>query len=122
MKTSAILVIIFIAVNVMGCNDNHPSGIYVCDKSNKKADTTIHYKNNDVGYLDLTCVCDQIEFKGNSTVVLTLTGKQQYPTSYVVDKEYIRIKTDGPDVLLKMKNNNTLISEAGFMQGTYNRK
>lgn len=122
MKTSAIFVIIFIAINLIGCKDDHPSGIYVCDKSNKKADTTIHYKNNDVGYLDLTCICEQIEFKGNSTVVLILSGQQQYPTSYVVDKEYVRIKTTGPDVLLKMKDKNTMIAEGGFMQGTYNKK
>lgn len=121
MKKYTLLIIVFIVVMV-GCKDSHPPGIYVCDKSNKKADTTVHYKNNDVGYLDLTCMCEQIEFKGNSTVVLTLSDKQQYPTSYVVDKEYIRIKTSGPDVLLKMKDNNTMIAEGGFMQGTYNRK
>jgi hypothetical protein len=55
-------------------------------------------------------------------VVLTFAGRQQYSTSYVMDKEYVRIKTDGPDFLLKIKDKNTMIAEPGFMQGTYNKK
>ena len=121
MKSAAILVILFMGITITGCKDSHPSGIYVCDKSKKRSDTTGQQKNIIDVSAALTCICQQFEFKGNSTVVLTVAG-QQYATSYVLDKEFLRIDTDGPDFLLEMKDKNTMIAKTGFMQGTYNRK
>lgn len=57
-----------------------------------------------------------LDFKGLSTVVLS----GLYASSYVVDENYIRIKTDKTDLLFKIKDSNTLEGE-GFAEGVYKK-
>lgn len=111
-------VLIFIALSA--CTNNKISGIYICDQSHKKTDTTIHHGSFDQIILDLTCAITQFNFKGNTTVEVTTQGGAVV-TSYVIDKDYIRIKGSGSDILLKRKDQNTLISE-GPLSGTYTKK
>ena len=76
----------------------HLNGIYVCKKG----------------------IYNKLEFKGKSTVIVYSMGIP-FPTSYVVDEDYIRIKTDKSDLLLQIKDSKTLIGE-GFAKGTFNKK
>ena len=96
------------------------SGVYVCDQSQKKQDTTIRRGNNVEAFLDLTCTIEALDFKGNSTVELKLKNGP-IVTSYVVDKDYIRIKGSGADFLFKVKDNKTLTGE-GLFAGEYHKK
>lgn len=63
---------------------------------------------------------NKLVFKGKSTVVVYGMGIP-YPTSYIVDEKYIRIKTDKSDLLLRIKDSKTLIGE-GFAKGTFKKK
>ena len=60
-------------------------------------------------------------FKGKTTVVIVdaIIGFS-FPSSYVLDEKYIRIKTDKSDLLLKIKDNNILVGE-GFVSGTFKK-
>ncbi|MEE4196565.1 MAG: hypothetical protein V2I54_02885 [Bacteroidales bacterium] len=61
-------------------------------------------------------------FKGKTTVTIidAILG-MNYTTSYVLDENYIRIKTDQSDLLLEIKDNKTLIGE-GYASGTFVKK
>ncbi|MET4072993.1 hypothetical protein [Hymenobacter sp. UYCo722] len=61
-------------------------------------------------------------FKGKSTVVIVdaLFG-MSYPSSYELDEDYIRIRTDKSDLLLHIKDNRTLIGE-GFIKGVFKKQ
>ena len=107
-------------VIVIGCKTNSISGVYVCDQSQKKADTTINHGSNVEAFIDLTCTIEELDFKGNSTVQLKMKNGQ-IATSYVVDKDYIRIKGSGAEILFKIKDNKTLSGEGSF-QGEYHKK
>ncbi|MBL3656696.1 hypothetical protein [Fulvivirga sediminis] len=63
----------------------------------------------------------KLEFKGRTTVVVidAIFGLK-YPTSYVLDNDFIRIQTDKSDLLLEIKDSNTLLGE-GYAKGTYHR-
>lgn len=103
-----------------GCNTNNISGVYICDQSQKKTDTTIHRENSVESFMDLTCIIQEIDFKGNSTVELKMANGP-IVTSYVTDKDYIRVKGSGSDILFKIKDNRTLSGE-GIAQGIYYKK
>ncbi len=109
-----------ILIIVIGCKTNNMSGVYVCDQSQKKADTTINHGNTVEKFLDLTCTIEELDFKGNSTVVLKMENGP-IVTSYVVDKDYIRVKGSGADMLFKVKDNKTLSGEGMFL-GEYHKK
>jgi hypothetical protein len=75
-------------------------------------------------YLKGTFTCKggiyaKLVFKGKSTVVIYdgFIGIP-FPTSYVIDENYIRIRTDKSDLLLKIKDSKTLEGE-GWAKGTY---
>ena len=122
-----IFALLFICLtSILGCSDNHPNGTYRCTKqttNGKKASRKRKESNNNITDLALSmlgkssCLYDQLEFKGNNTVVITALG-QTYSTSYVVDDDYVRIKTDKTDLLLKIKDDQTLIGE-GFIAGLF---
>lgn len=63
-----------------------------------------------------------LTFKGKSTVVITdaFIG-MEFPTSYVRDENFIRIKTDLSDLLLELSAPDTLVGE-GFIKGCYVKK
>lgn len=63
----------------------------------------------------------KIVFKGKTTVVIVdaIFGFQ-FPSSYVLDEGYIRIRTDKSDLLLQITDNNTLTGE-GFAAGTFTK-
>lgn len=105
---------------IVGCKTNNMSGVYVCDQSQKKADTTINHGNSVEAFLDLTCTIEELDFKGNSTVELKMKNGP-IVTSYVVDKDYVRIKGSGADILFKVKDNKTLSGE-GVFAGEYHKK
>ena len=64
----------------------------------------------------------KLVFKGKSTVVIVdaLLGFS-FPSSYVVDEDYIRIRTDKSDLLLRIKDNHTLVGE-GFAEGVFKKQ
>lgn len=71
------------------------------------------YKTNDRGFYK------KFIFEGKSTVtVIDAFFGMPFTTSYVLDGKLIRIKTDKSDLLLKIKNENTLIGQ-GFANGTF---
>jgi hypothetical protein len=61
----------------------------------------------------------KLVFKGKTTVVVidAIFG-MSFASSYVLDEDYIRIRTDKSDLLLQIKDNKTLIGE-GFASGTF---
>lgn len=71
-------------------------------------------------YICKTGLYNKLVFKGKSTVVVYGLGIP-FPTSYVIDENYIRIKTDKSDLLLQIKDSRTLIGE-GFAKGKYEKK
>ena len=109
-----------IMVIIASCKTNSMSGVYVCDQSQKKADTTITHGNSVEAFMDLTCTIEELDFKGNSTVELKMKNGA-IVTSYVVDKDNIRIKGSGADILFKVKDNKTLSGE-GIFEGEYHKK
>ena len=111
---------IMLSIATISCNSNSLNGIYVCDASQKKADTTIRHETYDESTMDLTCAISELNFKGNSTVLIKV-AKNEVTTSYVIDKEYLRIKGDKGDMLFKIADEKTLIAE-GFPPGTYHKK
>jgi|SRR5436190_953056 hypothetical protein len=104
----------------LGCKTNTMTGVYICDQSQKKADTSIRHENGVERSLDLTCIIQEIDFKGNSTVELKMSNGP-YVTSYITDKGYIRVKGTGSDILFKIKDGKTLSGE-GIAQGLYYKK
>jgi hypothetical protein len=96
------------------------SGVYVCDQSQKKADSTIKHGDSVETFIDFTCIIQELDFKGNSTVELKMKNGPM-ATSYVVDKDYIRIKGTGADILFKVKDSKTLSGE-GIFVGLYHKK
>ena len=85
MKQVLLYFTLSITLIMVGCKTNNMSGVYVCDQSQKKADTTINHGSNVEIFMDLTCTIEALDFKGNSTVELKMKNGQ-IVTSYVVDK------------------------------------
>lgn len=109
-----------IVVTIVSCKTNNMSGVYLCDKSQKKADSVISNKSKVETFIDLTCLIEALDFKGNNTVQLKMKNGPII-TSYVVDKHYIRIKGSGADILFTVKENMTLRGE-GIFNGEYHKK
>lgn len=86
----------------------------------KKPDTTIKHGNTVESFIDVTCIIEELDFKGNSTVELKMKNGP-IVTSYLVDKDYVRVKGSGTDILFKIKDNKTLSGEGSF-QGEYHKK
>lgn len=61
----------------------------------------------------------ELIFEGKNTVTI-IDGIFGFPfsTSYVLDEDIVRIKTDRSDLLFKIKDSQTLIGE-GFAAGTF---
>ncbi len=62
------------------------------------------------------CIYSTFEFKGKSTVII----QDVFVSSYVIDGNYIRIKTDKSDLLLRIQDENTLLGE-GFATGIFRK-
>lgn len=113
------LLLVFV-FSVTACTNNSIRGVYVCDNSNKKPDTTTRSMDYTEVFIDLTCTVTTFDFKGKSTVEMILPNGKVV-SSYVIDEDYIRIKGTGSDILLKRQDKNTLIGE-GVFQGVYQKK
>ena len=113
--------VFFLLVFIVSCKTNNLSGIYVCDQSQKKADSTINNGNNVEVFTDLTCIIQEIDFKGKSTVELRMKNGP-FVTSYVVDNEFVRVKGSGGDILFKILDNKTLSGEGPVEKGLYHKK
>jgi hypothetical protein len=109
---SSFMVILLIVC--AGCSSNSMSGVYVCDQSQKKGDSIVRRDSIHEAYLDFTCMIESLDFKGNSTVELR-TKDGPSATSYIVDKDYVRIRGTEADLLFKIKDNKTLTGE-GIIQ------
>jgi hypothetical protein len=120
MRRILFITIVLLSLFALSCKTNHLSGVYVCDQSSKKADTTIHHGNSDEVFIDFTCTFTAFDFKGNSTVEINMANGN-VASSYVVDKDYVRIKGTGSDILLKLQDQNTLTGE-GIAKGIYYKK
>lgn len=72
-------------------------------------------------FISETSIYRKLTFKGKSTVVIydKFIGIP-FPTSYVIDEDYIRITTDKSDLLLRIKDNKTLEGE-GWAKGTFKK-
>lgn len=109
-----------IAIAIIGCKSNSVQGIYVCDASKKKADTTIKHETYSEHTIDMTCVISELDFKGNSTVTIKLENGQ-ITSSYIIDNGFVRIKGEKSDMLFRIVDKATLKAE-GFPEGTYHKK
>jgi hypothetical protein len=111
---------LFFLMIVIGCRSSYISGVYVCDQSQKKADTIIHQGSRDDIYLDVTCAMEELDFKRDKTVEIKLENGS-FLTSYLVNKDDIIIKGTGSDILMKIKDKKTLSGE-GIFKGFYRKK
>jgi hypothetical protein len=116
----SVLALILFIFCLGGCTSDNITGVYVCDQSQKKPDSTIQRQYNVEHFVDLTCTIQELDFKGNSTVELKLPNGPLV-TSYVTEKGYIRVKGSGSDILFKIKDDRTLSGE-GIAQGLYHKK
>lgn len=75
-----------------------------------------------MGRCSETSIYRKLVFKGKSTVVIydKFIGIP-FPTSYVIDEDYIRITTDKSDLLLRIKDNKTLEGE-GWAKGVFKKE
>lgn len=62
------------------------------------------------------CIYKEVEFKGKSTCLILGV----YGTSYEIDENYIRVKTDKGDLLFKIIDDKTLEGE-GWAEGNYKK-
>lgn len=120
MKFVSILLCFFF---ISSCTNNRPTGIYICEEI--KNDTAKSDNNLSAFALKLigkngNCLYNQLEFKGDNTVVVSAMG-QTFAMDYTIDGDYIKIKTDKSDLLLKIKDSKTLIGE-GFAKGLYKKE
>lgn len=110
----------FLLITATGCQSHQLRGVYVCDQSQKKGDSTVQKENGSEHFFDLTCVLESLTFKGNSTVELQLKNGPLI-VSYVIDKNLIRINGNGSDLLFNIKDKNTLAGE-GIVAGLYRKQ
>ncbi|MBL7740788.1 MAG: hypothetical protein JNK14_16330 [Chitinophagaceae bacterium] len=120
MKQILSIATLLLTTLALSCKTNNLDGLYVCDLSNKKADTTIRQGGQTEVFLDYTCTISEIDFKGSSTVTMKM-GNGEVASSYVIDNDYVRIKGTGSDILLKIKDQKTLVGE-GVSKGIYHKK
>ena len=57
--------------------------------------------------------------KKTATIVDAFWG-MRFTSSYEVDDNYVRVKTDKSDLLFEIKDNKTLVGE-GFVKGTFTK-
>ena len=120
MKQVFLSITVLLSIFFLSCKTNHLSGLYVCDQENLQPDTTIQHGAHHEGTLNLTCVVTDLEFKGSSTVSIHMKAGQIF-SNYTIDDDYVRIRGDKSDIVLKIKDENTLVGE-GFTQGIYHKK
>lgn len=120
MNKSFLIFFLSILLMATSCKRTQMRGLYVCDVSQKKPETRTISKGNVHIEMDITCMIESLDFKGDSSVLITMNGSG-VASSYVVDGEYIRIKGTGADLLYKIKDDATLVGE-GIFKGTYNKK
>lgn len=107
-----------VILTLFSCKSNHPSGKYFCDQKTK---TTVVKKGaiNQTS-VDINCVYNQLEFKGNNKVIVSVADGLEFSTTYELDNKSVRIKNDKFDIVLKMQDQNTLIGE-GVWKGIYKK-
>ena len=120
MKQHLIPLAVLISIFAFSCKSNKLTGVYVCDHSKKKADTAIQREGYTDITTDLTCMISELEFVGNSTVKMGTNGGTVV-SSYVIDKNFIRIKGSVSDILLKVQDERTLNGQ-GIIIGVYHKK
>ena len=122
MNIKLLLLYSFLFLIVFSCTKIHPTGVYVCEKNPN--DTTSENNLSGLGLkllgIDGNCLYNQLEFKGKNTVVISGFG-ESIAESYIIDENYIKIKTDKSDLLFKIKDGKTLIGE-GFAKGLYKKQ
>lgn len=100
------------------------SGCYICEKI-KNQEKKEELPNDKLVELVSPggCIYNKIEFKGESTVIVhsSLFFAEAFTSSYVRDGEYIRIKTDQSDLLIKVVTQDSLVGE-GYAKGIYKLK
>jgi hypothetical protein len=100
-------------------------GCFKCEKVAKKADS-IKKKGDTENLVNFIspggCIYESFEFNGESTITIksSFVPGVEYTSSFVRDGEYIRIKTDKSDLLLRIVDEKTLSGE-GFALGTYKK-
>lgn len=112
-----LLLFSLVTLTVFSCKPNHPSGKYICDQLSKT--TVVEEEGVDI-ITDINCIYKQLEFKNNNKVIITISEGLEFSTTYEMDNEEVRIKDDKLDIVLKMRDENTLIG-AGFWKGIYKK-
>ncbi len=103
---------------------NEITGEFICSKipdtkNTKKKNLQKSITDYAANMLGQDCVYQKFIFKGKSTVVIETMG-MEFASTYFIDDSLIRIKTDKSDLILTIKNENTLIGE-GFAEGLYRK-
>lgn len=108
-----LFMLILIAFN--SCQSTKIEGTYLCVKNSYEMDSSIvpSNENSDI----FNCLFEKLKFSGKSTVIITTKGVDS-ALGYILDGNYIRIKMDKSDFLLKVLNSDTLKSE-GYMNETF---
>jgi uncharacterized protein YpmS len=120
MKRIFFSLLAMLSIFIWSCKKNHLEGVYVCDASGKKADTTIHHKDYDEAKFDFTCIISELEFVGESIVKFkTEGGNMAY--KYSIDGDNVLINTGEANLLLKLNEQHSLVGE-GILAGTFSKK
>ena len=117
MKQILSITTLLLTMFALSCKTNSLDGIYVCDLSDKKADSLIHY-------WDTAGLVREIEFKGNSNVTMKVKigeSAAEVVSSYIIENDYVRIKGRDADMYLKIIDQNTLVGHVD-LKGTYHKK
>lgn len=107
-----------VILSLVSCNSNQLTGKYFCDQ---KTNTTV-VKKGAIHHtsVDINCVYNQLEFKGNNKVIVSVADGLEFSTTYEMDNKSVRIKNDKFDIVLKMQDQHTLIGE-GIWKGIYKK-
>lgn len=105
--------LILAAIN--SCQSARIEGDYLCVKNSNKISSSVvpSNENSDI----FNCLYEKLKFVGKSTVIITTNGVDT-SLSYILDGNYIRIKMNKSDFLLKVVNTDTLKTE-GYMNETF---
>ncbi len=122
-------ILILLLLFFSNCNQNESvSGSYQYiepvsgvskNKMQKKIETEVENMKDILEISGERGIYSTLIFKGKNTVVIK-SFQLEFATSYEMDGDYIKIKTESTDLLFKVKDNNTLIGE-GFASGVYKK-
>jgi hypothetical protein len=89
-------------------------------KADKKINKTIAHLQGI--YISKNTLYPKVEFKGKKSVIIYLLGYVPFATSYEIDENYVKIKSEAnSEILLRIKDEKTLNGE-GLAGGNYEKQ